>query len=207
MKKVKLNYSKATPLPNNFLAEQAVLNILLTNPSLIRSVLPNLSVNCFYFPTHKLIYTSIIELSEKNKTLNLTLVISYLQDLNKLKEIGGIESIVKILNRFENFSDLDEYIKLLNEKYLRRLIIEFGKEIITIGYINTISVTEIINKIENFLFKLNKQNNTNRLYSTGEILDSIFEEMKSKMNKEENTGLNTSYRDLDSILQGFQKSD
>ena len=31
--------------------------------------------------------------------------------------------------------------------------------------------------------------------------------MKSKMNKEENTGLNTSYRDLDSILQGFQKSD
>ena len=207
MKKVKLNYSKATPLPNNFLAEQAVLNILLTNPSLIRSVLPNLSVNCFYFPTHKLIYTSIIELSEKNKTLNLTLLISYLQDLNKLKEIGGIESIVKILNRFENFSDLDEYIKLLNEKYLRRLIIEFGKEIITIGYINTISLTEIINKIENFLFKLNKQNNTNRLYSTGEILDSIFEEMKSKMNKEENTGLNTSYRDLDSILQGFQKSD
>ena len=54
---------------------------------------------------------------------------------------------------------------------------------------------------------MNKQNNTNRLYSTGEILDDIFEEMKSKMNKEENTGLNTSYRDLDSILQGFQKSD
>ena len=207
MKKVKLNYSKVTPLPNNFLAEQAVLNILLTNPNLIKSALPNLSVNCFYFPTHKLIYTSIIELSEKNSTLNLTILISYLQDLDKLKEIGGIESIIKILNRFENFSDLDGYIKLLNEKYLRRLIIEFGKDIITLGYINNISLNEIINKIETFLFQLNKQNNTNRLYSTGEILDDIFEEMKSKMNKEENTGLNTSYRDLDSILQGFQKSD
>ena len=90
MKKVKLNYSKVTPLPNNFLAEQAVLNILLTNPNLIKSVLPNLSANCFYFPTHKLIYTSIIELTEKNRTLNLTLLISYLQDLDKLKEIGGI---------------------------------------------------------------------------------------------------------------------
>ena len=78
MKKVKLNYSKVTPLPNNFLAEQAVLNILLTNPNLIKSALPNLSVNCFYFPTHKLIYTSIIELSEKNSTLNLTILISYL---------------------------------------------------------------------------------------------------------------------------------
>ena len=207
MKKVKLNYSKITPLPNNFLAEQAVLNILLTNPNLIKSSIVNLSPNCFYFPTHRLIYTSIIELTEKNSSLNLTLLISYLQDLDKLKEIGGIESIIKILNRFENFSDLDEYIKLLNEKYLRRLIIEFGKEIITIGYINTLSITEIINKIEKFLFKLNKQNNTNKLYTTGEILDDIFEEMKAKMNKEENTGFTTSYRDLDSILQGFQKSD
>ena len=64
---------------------------------------------------------------------------------------------------------------------------------------------KIINKIETFLFQLNKQNNTNRLYSTGEILDDIFEEMKSKMNKEENTGLNTSYRDLDSILTRISK--
>ena len=67
----------------------------------------------FLFPTHKLIYTSIIELSEKNKTLNLTILISYLQDLDKLKEIGGIESIIKILNRFENFSDLDELYKII----------------------------------------------------------------------------------------------
>ena len=207
MKKVKLNYSKETPLPNNFLVEQAVLNILLTNPNLIKSTVQNLTFDCFYFPTHKLLYSTIIELIEKDIAVNLTILISYLQDSNKLKEMGGIEPIVKILNRFENFSDLDEYVRVLNEKYLRRLIIEFGKEIITLGYVNSIPLDEIINKIETYLFSLNKQNNTNKLYTTAEILDDIFDEMRSKINKEENNGLNSSYRDLDSIIQGFQKSD
>ena len=207
MKKIKLNYSNLTPLPNNFLAEQAVLNILLTNPNLIKSILPNLSLNCFYFPIHRIIYSSIIEIIENNSTVTLTILITYLQDQNKLQEIGGIEAIIKILNRFENFSDLEDYVNLLNEKYLRRLVIEFGKEIITLGYINTLPLNEIIEKIESYLFKLNKQNSTNKLYSTAEVLDDIFEEMKSKINQEGNNGLITSYRDLDSILQGFQKSD
>lgn len=207
MKKIKLNYSNLTPLPNNFLAEQAVLNILLTNPNLIKSILPNLSLNCFYFPIHKIIYSSITEIIENNSTVTLTILITYLQDQNKLQEIGGIEAIIKILNRFENFSDLEDYVNLLNEKYLRRLIIEFGKEIITLGYINSLPLNEIIEKIESYLFKLNKQNSTNKLYSTAEVLDDIFEEMKSKINQEGNNGLITSYRDLDSILQGFQKSD
>jgi replicative DNA helicase len=207
MKKVKLNYSNVTPLPNNFLIEQAVLNILLTNPNLTNNIRSSLSLNCFYYPIHQIIYSSILEILEKNNSVNLTILISYLQDNNLLKEIGGIETIIKILNKFENFSDLENYIKLLNEKYVRRVIIEFGKEIITLGYVNTLSIDEIIEKIETSLFSLNKQNVKNRLYTTSEILDDIFVEMKAKLNHEESMGLETSFRDLDSILQGFQKSD
>ena len=207
MRKLKLNYSKFTPLPNSFLAEQAILNILLTNPNLIKNIFSVLKVNSFYFLAHQVIYESLLELTEKNNTVNLTLLITYLQDTNKLKEIGGIETLIKIINRYENFSDLDGYIKILNEKYLRRLIIEFGKEIITLGYINTISLEEIIEKIENYLFNLNKQNSTNKLYSSAEILDDIFNDIQLKMKSNETNGLKTSFRDLDSILQGLQKSD
>lgn len=207
MKKAKLSYSNLTALPSNFLAEQAVLNILLTNPNLVKNILPILKINYFYFSNHKLIYQSLVELIEKDSRINLTIVISYLQDQNRLTEIGGIENIVTIINRFENFLDLESYVKILNEKYIRRLIIEFGKEIILLGYLNSISLDEIVEKIEAYLFNLNKQNTSNKLYNTSEILDEIFNEIKSKMNNDETSGLKTSYKDLDSILQGFQKSD
>ena len=207
MKKLKLNYSNVTPLPSNFLVEQAVLNILVTSPNLIKTNLSTLKINSFYFQAHQLIYQSILELSEKNNSFNLTILVAYLQDKNLLKEIGGLETLLKIISRFENFSDLETYIKILNEKYLRRLIIEFGKEIIGLSYLNQISIQEIIEKIETSLFYLSRQSENNKLYSSAEILDDIFQEIKVKINQEESNGLKSSYKDLDSILQGFQKSD
>jgi len=207
MKNLKLNYSNSTPLPHDILVEKSVLNILLTNPNLIKTNISIISLNSFYLPIHKIIYQSIIELLEKNSTVSLTLLLSYLHDQGQLKKIGGIEPIIKILNSYENYSDLDNYIKILNEKYLRRLVIEFGKEIITLGYANTIKLEEIIEKIENYLFNFNKQNSTDKLYTSAEIVDEIFENIKEKINLEETNGLKTSYNDLDSILQGLQKSD
>ena len=104
MNDFKLKYSNSTILPNNILAEQAILNILLTNPSpsLIQEVLLNLKIESFYFEPHKLIYETISELSEKNLSINLANVLNNLQDKSLLKKIGGVERLFLILNRFEN---------------------------------------------------------------------------------------------------------
>ena len=67
MEKLKLNYSNDIPLPNNFLVEQAVLNILLTNPNLINNILSFLKLNTFYYESHRVVYSALIELVEKNK--------------------------------------------------------------------------------------------------------------------------------------------
>jgi replicative DNA helicase len=125
MKKETSENVKKTDLPNNFLAEQAVLNILLTNPNLIKNVTATLTCESFYFKPHKLIYTTLCELTEELQTenINLTIIITALQDKGRLKKIGGIERIISTISNFENFSDLENYIQLVNEKYLRRLII------------------------------------------------------------------------------------
>ena len=45
----KTTYSNLTELPNNFLAEQGILNILLTNPILVKTTISLLKPNSFYF--------------------------------------------------------------------------------------------------------------------------------------------------------------
>ena len=80
MKKWKINYSNSIPLPSNFIAEEAVLNILLTNPNLIKNISSSLKINAFYFLNHQIIYKAILELVEKNSVINLTILISYLND-------------------------------------------------------------------------------------------------------------------------------
>jgi|AntAceMinimDraft_1070359.scaffolds.fasta_scaffold01674_11 replicative DNA helicase len=196
-------------LPNNFLAEQGILNILLTNPLLVKNIISNLEVDSFYFEEHRILYETICTLTQNDEenVINLTLVITALQDKGILKKIGGVEKILDIINRFENFSDLDNYVKLVNEKYLRRLIIQFGKETIILGYTTSTSVEIILDKIEQTIFSLNKQNQTQKIYSISEIINDVFVEMKLKIKDNISSGLITSFKDLDSIVQGFQKSD
>ena len=209
MNDFKLKYSNSTILPNNILAEQAILNILLTNPStsLIQEVLLNLKIESFYFEPHKLIYETISELSEKNLSINLANVLNNLQDKSLLKKIGGVERLFLILNRFENVSDLDAYISSVNEKYLRRLIIEIGKKAIVWGYTTSESLEVILEKLERSLFLLNQEKNSQKIYTAAEVIDDVFEEIKQKIKNSSPTGLLTGFKDLDSILQGFQKSD
>ena len=47
-----------------------------------------------------------------------------------------------------------------------------------------------------------------KVYSAGDIMNDVFSEMKSKLKKTTSPlSLMTSFKDLDSIIQGFQKSD
>ncbi len=209
MKNQNIENSKIVELPNNFLAEQAILNILLTNPNLIKNVSSMINNESFYFEPHRLIYLTILELTEEIPTenINLTNIITSLQDKGRLKHIGGIERIISTISSFENFSDLENYIQLLNEKYLRRLIIEFGKQVIVLGYTTSLNLENILEEIEKTLFLLNQQRNGQKLYSIAEIVNDVFLEMKNKIKENQESGLLTSFKDLDAILQGIQKSD
>ena len=203
----KLKYNELHLLPYSYITEQAVLNILLTNSFVIKKVIPILKLETFYFEPHRIIYQIICELYDKGRVINVTTVVSNLQDKQLLTLSGGIDKIILILNRFENFLHVDDYIKILNEKYLRRLVIDFGKQIIAWGYNSSMTFEEIFEKIDNVIFKLNQEKSAEKFYSIGEIIDDIFLEMESKLKKTENFNLKSSFLDLDSILQGFEKSD
>ena len=209
MKNQNIENTKIVELPNNFLAEQAILNILLTNPNLVKNVNSLINIESFYFEPHRLIYLTILELTEELpfENINLTNIITSLQDKGRLKKIGGIERIISTISNFENFSDLDSYIQLINEKYLRRLIIEFGKQVIVLGYTTSLNLDNILEEMEKTLFVLNQQNSGQKIYSVAEIVNDVFIEMKTKIKENKEIGLLTSFKDLDSILQGVQKSD
>lgn len=207
MNQSKVKYTELTSLPNSFITEQALLNILLNNPFLIKKIIGNLKIETFYFEPHRILYQLLYDLAENNKTITLTTIISTLQDKELLNKIGGIERIILIMNRFENFADIEEYIKILNEKYTRRLIIEVGKQIIAWGYLTTMELEEILERSEKVLLKINQEKLEKKIYSVAEVTDEIFLEMNLKVQKTKEKNLFTSFLDLDSILQGFENSD
>jgi len=65
----------------------------------------------------------------------------------------------------------------------------------------------ILNDFENKVFNLTNEIKTPKLFSSAELLNNIFFELKKKSLNPSLSGLASGFYDLDSLTQGFQKSD
>jgi replicative DNA helicase len=194
-------------LPHNFLAEKMVLNCLLINSESLEFTIKTLSVEAFYFKNHQEIYKAIIFMYQNRLPIDILTLITFLQDNGLLEKSGGIKVLIELLNQVPNLVYFEEYVRLLKDKFLRRKLIKLGYELINSGYITNISLEKIINDFEDKLFNLVTEIKTQKLFSSAELLNNIFIELKEKSLNPTLSGLPSGFYDLDLLTQGFQKSD
>lgn len=194
-------------LPHNFLAEKMVLNCLLINSESIEITLKTLSVEAFYFKNHQEIYKAITFMYKNKLPIDIITLSTFLQDNGLLEKIGGIKVLTELISQIPNLVYLEEYIRLIKDKFLRRLLIKLGYEAINSGYITNIPLETILNDFENKVFNLTNEIKTQKVFSSAELLNNIFFELKKKSLNNSLSGLASGFHDLDSLTQGFQKSD
>lgn len=194
-------------LPHNFLAEKLVLCCLFFNSEAIEIAVQNLTVETFYFRNHQKIYQSILLLYEKKMVIDLVTVTTFLRDQGLLSQIGGIKILTDILNQIPNLAYLNDYITLLKDKYNRRKLIRLGYQMINSSYITNVPLENILSELENEITSLTSGIRNYESLNTAELLSDIFWELKQSSLKPNISGLSSGFYHLDSLTQGFQKSD
>jgi replicative DNA helicase len=194
-------------LPHNFLAEKMILNCLLIIQNQLELTLQILPIEAFYFKNHQEIYKTISFMYKNKLPIDILTLITFLQDNGLIQRIGGIKVLIELISQVPNLVYLDEYIRLVKDKFLRRSLIKLGYEIINSGYITNISLENMINDFENKLFNLGTEMKTQKLFSSAELLNNVFIELKEKSLNPTLSGLASGFYDLDLLTQGFQKSD
>ena len=130
-----------------------------------------------------------------------------MQDNGLLQEIGGIKILIELLSQIPNLVYLEEYLRLVKDKYIRRSLIKLGYETINSSYITSIPLESLLNELENNLFNLTNEIKTQKLSNSAELVNKIFFELKTKSLNPKLSGATSGFYDLDSLTQGFQKSD
>ena len=194
-------------LPHNFLAEKIILSTLLISSDAIETTLKKIPVDAFYFKNHQEIYKSIILLYQDKNSVDILTLMTFLKDQGLLEKIGGIEVLTELINQVPNLIYFEEYIQLVQDKFLRRLLIQLGYKTINSSYITSIPLEDIFESLEKYLFKLTNQRQNFEVLSSAELLSNIFLDLKYKSLNPILPGLASGFYDLDSITQGFQKSD
>jgi replicative DNA helicase len=195
------------PLPYNFLAEKIVLSCLLISYEAVEITIKTVRVETFYFINHQEIYKAIVEMYRKKIPINVISVNDFLKETGCLEKIGGTKVLLELLNQIPNLVYLEEYIQLIQDKFLRRSLINLGYEAINSAYITNIPLEKTLTDFEKKSFKLTSELIEEKRLTTAELFSTVFLELKQKSLKPELPGLASGFYDLDSLTQGFQKSD
>jgi len=194
-------------LPHNFLAEKMVLSCLLINSEAIEVTIKIISPDVFYFKNHQEIYRSIIFMYKNNIPIDILTLITFLQDNGLLQKIGGVKMLIELLSQFPNLIYLEDYLRLVKDKYIRRSLIKLGYETINSSYVTSISLEMILTELEKKFFNLTNEIKKQKLSSSAELVNTIFFELKTKSLNPKLSGVTSGFYELDSLTQGFQKSD
>jgi replicative DNA helicase len=89
------------------------------------------------------------------------------------------KSIGELISQIE-FSLSWRISSFSEDKFIRRSLIKLGYEAINSGYITNIPLENMLNDFENKLFNINNEIKTQKLFSSAELLNKIFFELKEK---------------------------
>lgn len=206
-KKQETRISVHTYLPHNFLAEKVILSSLLISTEAIEITLKKLTIETFYFKNHQEIYKAIIYLYQDKNSIDILSLITFLKDQGLLERIGGIKVLSELINQIPNLVYLEEYINIIHDKFLRRLLIQLGYKTINSSYITNIPLDNIFDELEKHFFNLTDNRRDFEILSSAELLSNVFLDLKQKSLNPTLPGIASGFYDLDSLTQGFQKSD
>ena len=194
-------------LPHNFLAEQMILSGLLISSDAIEITVKTLPIEAFYFKNHQEIYKAIIILYQNKSSIDILTLLTFLQDNGLLQKIGGIKVLIELISQIPNLTYLDDYLGLIKDKFLRRCLIKLGYETINSAYITNVSLETILTECETKIFTLTTKTKSQNLFTSSELLNTLFLDLKEKSLNPKLLGLTSGFYELDSLTQGFQKSD
>ena len=202
--------------PHNILAEELFIGTLLLNFNLnILIELHNeICVEALILESHQIIYRTILHNTEKSR-FSLTKLIRYLSEKKLLHKVGGLNRILELVNQALVFQRLSiqtllirDYVTVIQNKYIRRLIIQWATYIITLGLSDSIKLDLLLqqaNKYIEKIFLLRRHNNTFSLSTTlKDLIDNFHLPDKGHTY---GVGIKCGLKKLDTLTQGFQPAD
>ena len=193
-------------MPQNVEAEEAVLGAILVNPRCLDKVISILKPEYFYKPAHRYIYEAIIQLTNNNEVIDIVSVSDTSNINQKLELVGGRAFINDLSFKCIQTANVAYYANVIEEKAIKRSLINAGSEITTSGY-DLAPSAESLEKAEKLIFDISSKKTSSDLVPIESLVFDTYEKIDYRYkHRDEKTGVESGFYDLDEMTNGFQKS-
>ncbi len=194
--------------PQNIEAEQSVLGAMLLSRDAIDKAGEILVEDDFYRQDHRVIFSAIMALHNRNQAVDLVTVTEELRKLGKLDAIGGTGVITALSNIVPTAANVVYHAKIVEEKSLRRQLINAATEVASSGYEEEEDISQTIDQAEQKILAVANRKQTGSLVKIGDIVKSSIARIEELYDsKDAYTGLPTGFTQFDLMTSGLQPSD
>ena len=194
-------------MPQNIDAEEAILGAILVSPTCMNKVVEHLKPDSFYKPAHRYVYEAMLQLYNGEDKIDIVSVSDVLNINQKLELVGGRAFINDLSYKTITTSNVEYYAKIVQEKAIKRSLINAGSEIVSSGY-DMNPIEESLEQAEKLIFDIASQKASKSLAPIKDLVYDTYAKIEERYNnKGQLTGAATGFYDLDTMMNGLQKSD
>ena len=194
--------------PQNLEAEQSVLGGLLLDNFALNTVLELLETSDFYSEAHRKIFSSIVELSNRNEPCDLITLSNILKDQKRIEQVGGTAYLASLVDNVPSAVNIAYYAKIIKEKSILRRLIGTATEILNKSYDAGMDIDSVLDEAEHAIFEISENKIRPSFYPIRDIIKDSFKTIERLYAKKELvTGVATGFDKIDDITSGLQKSD
>jgi replicative DNA helicase len=194
--------------PQNLEAEQSVLGGILLDNLALNTVLELLETSDFYSEAHRKIFSSIIELSNRNEPCDLITLSNILKDQKRIEQVGGAAYLASLVDNVPSAVNIAYYAKIIKEKSILRRLIGTATEILNKSYDAGMDIDSVLDQAEHAIFEISENKIRPSFYPIRDIIKDSFKTIERLYAKKELvTGVATGFDKIDDITSGLQNSD
>lgn len=195
--------------PQSIESEQAVLGSIMLRKDAVHEVEDMLSPDSFYVERHKMIYRAMLDLSNKNEPIDMLSLSTKLKEQKLLEAVGGNPYLAEIVNRVPSSTNVKHYAEIVQKKYVLRSLIDAADYVSELAFEESDDhMDNILDTAEKKIFSVVSSPKNQKYINLKDALPEAYERLERlHENKGMLRGMPTGFKDLDTMLSGFQNSD
>lgn len=195
-------------VPRSLEAERGVLGAMLLDNEIINPVMEAVKADEFFLTAHKIIYETILELHDRGKPVDLTLLVEALRQKKLLEEAGGLSGLAALEMQIFSTGAAPEWAQTISEKATMRALMRAAEKIMKDAAEEVRDAKMQIDDAERMIFDIGQKKAVNEFIHIRDLMSDAIQHIGDlKSRTTDVTGTPTHFTDLDEYLNGLHGGD
>ena len=196
--------------PFSLEAEQSVLGALMLDNRALDRIISLVNPDDFYQLNNKLIFESMLQLSNRNQPLDVLTVAEHLKSQGALEQAGGETYLYELAHNTPSAANVEAYAGIVRDRAILRQLIATSTDIIDRAFSNDgTEVKDLLDQAEQGVFNIAESHDKGEgPVDIASLLAIATDKIDALYHQEQDvTGLSCGFTDLDEMTSGLQAGD